>query len=485
MSHLTKSRLAEFEQCEKRFWLALHRPELAAPAEPGIFEVGNAVGGIARANLAGVMVEEREPAAAIARTQELLAARDPLAIFEGAFLHDGVFVRVDVLSPVEDGWLLAEVKSSSSVKSYQITDLATQAWAAVGAGLPLKSAVLRLIDTTFIYPGEGDYSGLLKDVAVEAKLSPEIEAREGVVRAAEAVAVGGEPQKAVGSHCSDPFECPFAGHCWEGLPEPPEFPVDLLPGRAGKATAAKLLSAGVFDLRDAPASTFTAANERRIYEASCSGVAYHDQGSLAAAAAAWAFPRYFLDFETVGPAIPIWAGTRPYQAIPFQFSCHIQAADGGLEHHGFLDQSGADPRRSCAEALLQVLGTSGAIVTYNLPTERAAISGLADLFPDLRGPLLACVDRLVDALPLVREHYYHPQMKGSYSIKAVLPAAVPHLSYDDLDEVRDGQAAGRAYLEAVAAETGPERREGLYAKLWAYCRLDTLAMVELVRILMG
>lgn len=485
MSHLTKSRLAEFEQCEKRFWLALHRPELAKPVDPSVFEVGNAVGAIARANLAGVVIEDRDPAAAVARTQELLAAADPVPIFEGAFLHDGVYVRVDVLSPLEGGWLLAEVKSSSSVKTYQVTDLATQVWAAKGAGLALTGAVLRLIDTSFVYGGHGDYGGLLKDVAVEPKLAPEVDARARLVRAAEAVAAGGEPAKTVGSHCSDPFDCPFTGHCGNGLPAPPEFPVDLLPGKAGKATAAKLLAAGVADLRDAPASTFTAANERRMYEASCSGVAYHDRSALAAAAATWAFPRYFLDFETVGPAIPLWAGTRPYQAIPFQFSCHVQTADGGLEHHGFLDLRGADPRRGCAEALLQVLGNSGAIVTYNLPTERAAISGLAELFPDLRDPLLAYVDRLVDALPLVREHYYHPQMKGSYSIKAVLPAAVPHLSYDELDEVRDGQAAGRAYLEAVAPATTAERRDALHAKLWAYCRLDTLAMVELVGVLFG
>lgn len=485
MNPLTKSRLAEFEQCEKRFWLALHRPELADLTDPSVFEVGNAIGAIARANLAGILIEERDPAAAVARTQELLAAADPAPIFEGAFLHDGVFVRVDVLSPLEGGWLLAEVKSSTSVKSYQVTDLATQVWTATGAGLVLTGAVLRLIDTSFVYDGQGDYGSLLKDVSVDSKLGPLVDARERVVRAAELVAAGGDPEKAVGAHCSDPFDCPFIGHCGNGLPAPPEFPVDLLPGKAGKVTAAKLLAAGIADIRDAPASTFTAANERRMYEASCSGVAYHDRTALAAAAATWAFPRYFLDFETVGPAIPLWAGTRPYQAIPFQFSCHVQTADGRLEHHGFLGLSGADPRRGCAEALLQVLGNSGAIVTYNLPTERAAISGLAELFSDLRDPLLACIDRLVDALPLVREHFYHPQMKGSYSIKAVLPAAVPHLSYDDLNEVRDGKAAGRAYLEAVAPATTTARRDELHTKLSAYCLLDTLAMVELMEVLIG
>jgi hypothetical protein len=127
-----------------------------------------------------------------------------------------------------------------------------------------------------------------------------------------------------------------------------------------------------------------------------------------------------------------------------------------------------------------VLGEAGAIVAYNLPTERAAIRDLARLYPDLRPRLLACADRLVDALPLVRAHYYHPQMKGSWSIKAVLPAVFPRLSYSALDEVQDGQAAQRAYLEAIDPGITAERRQALHDKLTAYCRLDTLALVELV-----
>jgi hypothetical protein len=485
MTPLTKSRLAEFEQCEKRFWLAMHQPERAAPGDPAAFAVGHAVGAIARGLLAGRRIAETEPRAAIAATRQALAEPDRAPIFEAAFLHDGVFVRTDILEPTPDGWTLAEVKATSSAKRYQLADLATQAWVARGAGLALDRAVLRLIDTGFVYAGSEDYRGLLKDVCVDDKLSPLVAGRQGVVRAAKVVAQGAEPDKPVGAHCSDPFECPFTGHCHAGLPDPPAFPVGLLPGKSGKATAVKLAADGIADLRDAPREAFVFPGELRIYDATCSGEAFHDRAALAAATADWAFPRCFLDFETVGPAIPLWAGTRPYQAIPFQFSCHVQARDGALDHLCFLDLSGEDPRRGCAESLLDALGDAGAIVTYNLPTERGAITALADLFPDLRPRLLACVDRLVDALPLVRAHYYHPQMRGSWSIKAVLPAVVPALSYGDLDEVQDGQAAQRAYLEAIAPATTPERREALYEKLTAYCRLDTLALVELIATLCG
>jgi hypothetical protein len=481
MTPLTKSRLAEFEQCEERFWLSLHRPELATAADPGGFATGHAVGAIARSNLpGGRLIAERDPETALALTWDALMAADRAPIFEAAFRHDGVYVRTDILLPTEGGWRLAEVKSSSSVKGYQLSDLATQVWTARGAGLALTETTLRLVDTSFVYGGAGDYGGLLKDVVVDDKLAPLVTGREGLVRAAQAVAAGGQPDTAVGQHCTDPYACPFADLCHAGLPPGPAFPVKILPGKSGKATAARLAAEGVLDLRDAPRETFVAPKELRVYDASCSGEAFHDRAALVAATANWAFPRYFLDFETIGPAIPLWAGTRPYQPIPFQFSCHVQSIDGDLEHHGFLDLSGGDPRRACAEALLAVLGETGAIVTYNLATERGAIDHLAGLFPDLRPRLLACIDRLVDALPLVRAHYYHPQMLGSWSIKDVLPAAVPHLSYGDLDEVADGLAAQRAFLEAVGAGTTAERRAALHAKLSAYCRLDTLAMVELV-----
>lgn len=481
MNPLTKSRLAEFEQCEKRFWLSLHRPELAAPLDPGVFAAGHAVGAVARSNLPdGRLIAERDRDAAVAMTAEALASPVRVPIFEAAFLHDGVYVRTDILLPAAGGWRLAEVKSSSAVKRYQLADLATQVWTACGAGLALTEAVLRLIDTTFVYGGAGNYSGLLKDVVVDDKLAPLVAGRAHLICAAEVVADGTEPETAVGDHCSDPFACPFTDHCHAGLPDGPAFPVGLLPGKSGKATAARLTAEGILDLRDAPREAFVAPGELRIYDASRSGVAFHDRAALVAATADWAFPRYFLDFETIASAIPLWAGTRPYQAIAFQFSCHVQTPNGALEHHGFLDLSGDDPRRGCAEALLGVLGEQGAIVTYNLPTERAAICGLADLFPDLRLRLDACVARLVDALPLVRAHYYHPQMMGSFSIKAVLPAAVPSLSYGDLEEVQDGLGAQRAYLEAIDPGTTPARRAALHEKLAAYCRLDTLAMVELV-----
>jgi hypothetical protein len=483
MKHLTKSRIAEFEQGEKRFWLSLHRPELATSLDPEVFAGGRHLGALARELVPdGVLVDDLDPAEALKKTTALLAevARP---IFEAAFLFDDVLVRTDLLLPEGNGWRLAEVKNSSSVKNYQLSDLATQVWAAKGAGLKISAASIRHVDTAFTYAGDGDFNGLLVDADVDEKLLPFVDERGNVVGRARSLAAADEPMVAMGSHCSTPFECPFTHYCGDGKPAPPAFPLSVLPGAAGKKTAAKLEADGYVDLRDVPQELVENPVERRIHEATRSGVAYHDSAAIGAVVDQWTFPRFYLDFETIAHMIPRWAGTRPYQAILFQFSCHIEDTGGALRHAGFLDLTGENPARACAEALLACIGEAGAIVTYNAPTERGCINALAAQLPDLKERLLHVADRIVDALPLVRAHYYHPQMLGSYSIKAVLPAAVPTLSYSNLEGVKDGLAAQAAYLVATAADTPTERREALRGQLSEYCALDTLAMFELVKAL--
>ena len=193
------------------------------------------------------------------------------------------------------------------------------------------------------------------------------------------------------------------------------------------------------------------------------------------------FPRYFLDFETIGPAVPIFAGTRPYEAVPFQFSCHVLQADGRLEHRSFLDLSGTDPSRSCAEALLPALEDAGPVLVYT-GYEQRVIAGLALRFPDLSARLEAINDRVVDLHPVTRRHFYHPAMHGSWSLKAILPVVAPDLSYS-AGELQDGNAASGAWFEAQRPETMMERRLVLDDELRRYCALDTEGLLRLTRYL--
>ena len=184
-------------------------------------------------------------------------------------------------------------------------------------------------------------------------------------------------------------------------------------------------------------------------------------------------------------AVPIWKGTRPYQQIPFQFSIHTLGEKGNLDANSFLDLSGNDPSRAFAESLITACVTKGSIFVYNAGFEGARIKELAERFPELAGALLEIKNRLVDLHPITKANYYHPNQHGSWSIKAVLPAVAPDLSYDMLEGVQNGGMAMDAYLEAIHPETSPERKAEIQKQLLAYCGLDTFAMVRLWQFLAG
>lgn len=482
---LSKSKITAFEQCPRKLWLSKHKPEVAQVDDgaEARFATGHEVGDLACSLLpSGVMVEaEPDLAAAVARTRELIDAGWSEPIFEATFEHEGVLVRVDVLSPGADGWAIAEVKSSAGVKDYHLGDLATQVWVLTQAGTSVSSACIRHIDSGFRLEREGDYQGLFRDEDCLNLLADRIADRSRIVAEARAVLAGEEPEVGTGDHCSRPFACEFSPYCTRNDPPGPEWPISLLP-RTGRTVAALWAEEGLFDLRDLPPGALANGVHERVRQATATGEAYHDRQGAIEATRAWAWPRAYLDFETIGPAVPRWIGARPYQQIPFQFSCHIESEAGELAHTGFLSIDGDDPRRACAEALVRHLSGDlcGSIVAYNAAFEKRCVRDLAEVFPDLAGALLEIEAKIVDLLPVTRNTYYHRDQRGSWSIKAVLPTVAPELAYGDLD-VKDGGAAQEAWFEAARPETSAARREQLRVGLEAYCERDTEAMVVVLK----
>lgn len=286
------------------------------------------------------------------------------------------------------------------------------------------------------------------------------------------------PEIGIGEHCTSPFECPFLGFCSRGEPE---YPVTLLP-RRGKLVE-ELLEDGIEDLRDIPAGRLQKELHERVRLATVEGKPYIG-AELARLLHSLPNPRHYLDFETANLAVPIWKGTRPYEHLPFQWSCHVEGRDGSLDHREFLDTSGAPPMRGFAESLLEALGAEGPIVVYS-GFEKSVLKKLADRFPDLAPALERVVGRLFDLLPVLQRHYYHPEMKGSWSIKAVLPTISPELAYEGLGLVQDGLGAQQAFAELVQGAPDLGRVQALSAALRTYCQRDTLALRTLTHRLSG
>ncbi|TZG25719.1 DUF2779 domain-containing protein [Sphingomonas montanisoli] len=487
-SGLSKSRITLFEQCPKRLWLSVHGSELSdeTTAVTSSMAVGHEVGALACALLpGGHMIEAgRGMGAAVDETKALLASGWNAPIFEATFVHDDVLIRVDLMIPADGGWHVAEVKSTTGLKEYHLADLATQLWVMRGNGVPIASAAIRHLDRSFNLREERDYVGLFADADIAGSVEPIIDGRAAIVSSARDALAGPEPVREPGAHCDTPFPCSFKTYCWRDMPPGPEWPAFLLPDIAGKKIARDWALKGVDDLRDVPADAMTNDRLRRVHAATLSGVPYHDAEAIRAETASWAWPRTYLDFETIQFAIPRWIGTGPFAQVPFQFSAHIEDAGGALEHREWLSLDGADPREACATALAS-LPQTGAVIAWNASFERGCLLKLADQFPDHAERLRCLAGRLVDLLPVVRRHYYHRDQRGSWSIKAVLPTIAPDLAYDGLEDVKSGVDAQVAYFEAIAPETHDVRREQIRKALLTYCERDTLAMKVVLDRMLG
>jgi hypothetical protein len=482
---LSKSKFLSGLQCHKRLYLEVHHPSLATKpdaATQAMFDMGTEVGELARSRFSGgalVTAGYRQTEAALAQTAALIQDLTVPAIFEAAFLHGGVLVRADILESVPaaegqpSGWRLIEVKSSTKVKDVHLEDLAVQSEVILGAGLTLVSVCLMHINTGYLYrAGAVDLTELfaIQDLS-EAVAQRRAAVPERLAEMNRVLLQTQPPAIEPDQHCHTPYDCPFWEHCTK---DKPGRWIHYLPG--SKQVVDQLTQQGVTTIDEIPAGTKLSLVQRRVKE----NVEWMS-AKLGPVLKAVQYPVHHLDFETVMLAVPRFSETRPYQALPVQWSNHIEQVTGELRHEEFLHKDVTDPRKVLAESLLESLGDGGSICVYS-PYEKSVIEQLAEALPSLRAALQALVKRIWDLHPIVRDYYYHPHFDGSYSLKEVLPALVPSLAYDDL-AIKEGGHAASEYYRMVFVETDWVERATIEEALLRYCARDTLAMVELRRAL--
>ena len=483
---LSKSRFQYGLQCLKRLYLETNNRELADPVAPVLqarFDTGTAVGELAQQRFpGGTLIEEsyRAHESAVTRTQALLSDFLTPALYEAAFTYRGIRTRVDVLARnPAGGFDLIEVKSTTGVKEEHITDAAIQLYAVEGSGVPITNAWLMFLNNRYVYEG-GDHDleqlFTLEDVTDRARqfvadsVPGELERMWTALRADEI------PDIVTGPHCLRPYRCSFFDYCHG---DEPANSIRELPGRLDPHLEEKLNAAGIATIGNIPSDgetdTLLTQMQRRVRDSVASGEPFVGP-DLGSALSEIEFPISFLDFEAVSHAVPVYIGTRPYQPIPFQWSLYVREESGELRHAEFLNDDVDDPRERLITALLEATPPTGSIVAYS-PYERVTILGLARDFPRYAKPLRALADRIVDMLQIVRQHYYHPAFHGSFSIKSVLPALAPDLTYADL-AINEGTLAAISYQRMIAPETPADERERLRADLLTYCDRDTEAMIR-------
>lgn len=484
---LSKSKFVAGLQCLKRLYLQTYQPELAEETDEGqeaLLEQGREVGLLAQQrfpNGATVAAESYTPDAALSETARLM--RDPSvhAIYEGAFLSRGILVRADILQlRPRNRWRLIEVKSAVDLKDHYVYDLAIQYYVLSHCGMDISSACLMHLNRDYRFDGvRHDPARLfvIRNLTRQVK-SLQNEIRRDLRVQRKVLQMTSPPETEPGAQCSSPVECEFFSRCNPALPE---HHISFLP-RLSLKKAQALEALDVSLIRDIPDDFPLTEQQTRVWQAVRTGQPWIS-AQLPGELSKLRFPRAFMDFESFYPAIPRYSGMWPYSHIPFQWSVDRQDQYGSEpEHFEYLANDQRDPRREFVESLLQTVGKRATIVVYNASFEAQRLRELADWLPAYRERIEQVAGRLWDLYPFVRRHIYHPRFSGSFSIKAVLPALAPGLTYEGMD-VSDGAAAGLVWDTMINGDLKGRERERLREALLAYCRQDTLAMVRVLEAL--
>lgn len=483
---LSKSKYLAGLQCPLRLWHQRFNPGLASPVSPtqqALFDTGHAVGRLATRLYPEGLSIDPDPSRheqAVRETVRAMEDAQVKSIYEASFSYDDVRVRVDILSRLGRGkWNLIEVKSSTRVKNEYLPDVAVQYHVLKGSGLEIDRVILLHLNNQYVYDGHQlDLKSLfISSDLTQGTLGYQEELREKLQELKEMLGRPHPPEIVPSRHCFNPNPCEFWEHCGHGLPE--HWVVDL--GGLSQSKLDELASMGVQDIGDVPGSFPLTEIQDRIRGCVKSNEEYIS-GELRGELKRMEYPVHFLDFETLVLAVPRYAGTRPYQTVPFQWSDHVLHENGVLEHRDYLCEEDKDPREEFARTLLEALRGKGSIVTYT-NYEEGVIKRLAEDLPQYRDQLLASLDRVKDLCAIIRRHFYHPGFHGSFSLKSVVPALLPEMNYENL-AIQEGQQAGLEYLRMIDPSTSAEERNRIKAALLTYCGQDTLTMVKLREVLM-
>ncbi len=488
MKTLSKSRFVSGMQCHKKVWFDFYRKDLKTPvdeAQQRIFDLGHKIGELAWRKFPDGKDATPEDYSdfipSIANTKQWISEGVP-TIYEATFSARNVFCMLDILHKHQDEYWAIEVKNSTNVKDYHLTDAAFQYFVMAESGFIPDRFFLMHINNQYVKDGEITSDIFHLEDITEKVLETQPWVIENLDAILQALELEDEPQITIGRQCGSPFTCDYQHHCWSHIPENSVFELS----RIGKKSW-DLYEQNILSINDIPEDYPLSNFQQLQFRGSKFGEKHIDVVSIQNFVDKWHFPLYFFDFETIFPAIPVLDGTRPYEQVPFQYSLHRLDDQGNLDHFEFLANPASfqDPNESPLKNLIYEMknhfGSNGSIIAYNMAFEKRILVSLKEKFPEEKKFLEDLIERMVDLMVVFQKNwYYDPAMGKSYSIKAVLPALIPELSYQDL-EVSNGDMASNLFHASV--ENGSFVTKNLKNNLSEYCKLDTYAMVVLYHFL--
>jgi hypothetical protein len=471
---LTKTLIMKGIQCPKQLFLHINNPELAdADKNQKIKQEGNEVGVLAQLLYpTGVLIAAKNPLAALNETKTKI--HNPI-LFEAAFRFENLYCRIDVLEETTDGTNIIEVKSSSEVEDYHLQDLAVQALILKKLNIKLNKFYICHINRQYDLDQPVSQFFIIEDKTAEvvAMLDSTNEKIEEIK-----LLIESEPLIKIGPHCTKPFECPFSSHCQKKANVDKDS-VLKFPNLRHKW---KLFESGKTRIQDLTDEDLNTDGQKLALKKFNMGQEYINHEGIRSAISSWIFPLYFLDFETVDSVYPKYAGTKPNTKIPYQFSLFkLDTIDAeALFVKAYLaDSLKSDPRYELAKSLVENLGNTGSIVSYNASFEKGVVDTLSKLFPEFKDSLLNIHKRIVDLLPIMRENVYRRDFNWSWSIKSVVPSLFGEAASYKNNAVSNGLEAQALYLKSLAENTLDQSRDFLIE----YCNKDVEEMIRIFQFL--
>ena len=409
------------------------------------------------------------------KTVQLLSNPEVSTLFEATLIIRGGITRADILKKTTTGLHLYEIKSGLEPKEEYIDDLSYTTMICTQAGLSISTCSLLLLNRDYRH-----------GMPIKS-LFQEHDCSEAVFKQAHDFwSCYDLIEKKVFSEKKFPPEykfvcknCEYIDTCFRNNPQ---YHIFDLP-RLSHTRFCRLRELGINSIEDIPADFGLTFNQEKVRKAVQAGTPYIDKKGLKKELGQLVYPLYFLDFETVTTAIPLYEGIGPHTQVVTQYSLHVCSEAWEMVHHEYLSDHKKDCRRQLSEKLIAHCGSEGSIFCYTM-FEKTVINGLISLFPDIKKELQGLVDRLVDLCEIVRSYYYHPDFHGSYSIKDVLPVMVPTLNYENM-EISNGSDAVAQFAYLARGKYSSVEEKVVRKNLLEYCKLDTLAMVKVYERLEG
>ena len=492
---LSKTNFLTCLDCAKNAWLKIHKPDVykkypLSSFELNIINTGNQIDELARGLFPnGTPIESRDDTEL---TKKLMIDKTAV-IYQPVFSTEKFITASDIFvwNSTTNLYDLYEVKSSTSseegggrkTEDYLI-DIAFQK--NILNDLGIEIGTLNLIRLNKEYVRIGDIN--LKELFIIENVTDQVNEKLGEIKqkmegAYELLVSDKEPSghcdcilKGWNSHCTT---SEYSNH------DLPEYPVHAI-ARINKKKLTELVDSNIFSIHDVPTDFELSDNQRRQVDTAQSDKEYIDSSGISEFLETMKYPLSFLDYETYPSAIPKYNGHKPYQQIPFQFSLHVINSHGDeLTHYDFIYTEQGCPDEHFAEALKKHLPKTGSVIVWSQRFEKGINEQLGEGLPEYKTFMQEVNSRIVDLMiPFFGKTtmYDHPKFKGSASIKYVLPALVPHLSYKNM-HIQEGGTAADTWNRIVSGEYPKEEKDMKTQALKDYCHLDTLAMVEIWKVL--